>query len=122
MAHFHTTLRRFWMVGIGSQFPIEQAPEEELGRAQNEQGMLGEHERALLLKAYELERLDDIQAASTMLSLLAPTLGLLSLMGFALINADSLPAWLLALVPLAPLPFIAFGALYAHLAQVRGAR
>lgn len=121
MVRFHAILRRFWNSGVESQFPLEQAPEEELGRAQNEQGMLGEHERGLLLKAYELERLDDIQSASTMLALLAPTLGLLSLIGFALVNADSLPAWLLALVPLPPLPFMAYGALYAHLAQVRGA-
>ena len=74
----------------------------------------------MLLKAYEMERLDDLQMASAFLALLAPTLGLLSLMGFALINAASIPKWLIALVPVTPLPFIAFGAMYAQLATVRG--
>lgn len=82
--------------------------------------LTAEEEFEVLLKAYELERLDDVQMASSFIGLLAPTLGLLSLMGFALVNAESIPKWLVALVPIAPLPFIAFGAMYAHLATVRG--
>jgi hypothetical protein len=75
----------------------------------------------VLLKAYELERTDDIQAATTMLTFLTTALGLASLIGFVLLNDSSLPGWVVALSPLPPIPFIAFGALYAHLAQVRGA-
>src|SRR4051794_21273578 len=76
----------------------------------------------VLLKPYELDRADDSQALSAMYTLLAVTVGLMSLIGFALINAkdDNLPGWVIALSPLAPLPFIAFGAIHSYAATMRG--
>ena len=47
-------------------------------------------------------------------------IGLLGVIGFALINADSLPAWIVAMAPIPPLPFVAAGALATHIAQIRG--
>jgi hypothetical protein len=43
-------------------------------------------ELTVLLKSYELERLDDIQAASTLLGFVTVSIGLMSLLGFALVN------------------------------------
>jgi hypothetical protein len=75
-----------------------------------------------LLNAYAAERTDDAQSVSTMFGLLATAVGLLSLIGFALLHAksDALPAWAIALAPLVPLPFVAYGALLTHLSNVRG--
>jgi uncharacterized membrane protein (DUF485 family) len=74
----------------------------------------------VLLKAYELERSDDIQAAASFLTLLTITIALMSLIGFVMVNSESLPGWLVALAPLPPVPLIAFAALYGYLAQIRG--
>jgi hypothetical protein len=74
----------------------------------------------VLLKAYELERLDDIQAGASFLTLLTITIALMSLIGFVMVNSASLPGWLVALAPLPPVPLIAFAALHGHLAQIRG--
>lgn len=112
-------LRRLRLVAFTTRHPVD-AGAGHRAVEEDDQSALSPSDRELLLKAYELERLDDIQAASTFLTLLAPIIGLLSLIGFALINAVSLPKWLIALVPLAPLPFAAYAALYTHLAQVRG--
>jgi hypothetical protein len=74
----------------------------------------------VLLHAYVAERADDTQTVTSMFGLLTAAVSLISLIGFALINHASVPAWLLALAPLAPIPFIAFGALLAHIGQIRG--
>lgn len=47
-------------------------------------------------------------------------IGLISLIGVALINHEVVPSWLIALAPIAPIPFIAFGALIANVARIRG--
>jgi hypothetical protein len=82
-----------------------------------------EEELAVVLKAYELERTDDIHSGYAFLTMLTVSIGLISLIGFALINVDDedLPGWMFLLVPFLPLPFAGLAALYVHLAQVRGA-
>ena len=47
-----------------------------------------------LLQAYAAERTDDAQSVSTMFGLLATAVGLLSVIGFALIHANGLCRWL----------------------------
>jgi hypothetical protein len=73
-----------------------------------------------LLHAYVAERADDTQTVTSVFALLTTTIGLFTVIGFALTHASSLPAWAIALTPLPPIPFIAFGALVAHIAQIRG--
>ncbi len=79
-------------------------------------------QRELLIASYQAERGDETAAFASVLSLLAATIGLLTIMGFALVaaNRHQVPAWLVALIPLPPLPFMAFGALQSMLARVRG--
>jgi ABC-type Na+ efflux pump permease subunit len=55
-----------------------------------------------------------------MFGLLTAAIGLVTIIGFALVNHTSIPSWLIALAPLLPLPFVAFGALLANVAQLRG--
>lgn len=73
-----------------------------------------------LLQAYAAERADDTQAVTSFITLLTTSIGLITLIGFALINHKTVPGWLIALAPLLPLPFAAFGALVTHVAQIRG--
>jgi hypothetical protein len=76
----------------------------------------------VLLKAYEIERTEDSDAWAVSIALVTASVGLMSLVAFALVHAGDgeLPAWLIALLPIPPLPFMAFGALHAHISQVRG--
>jgi hypothetical protein len=74
----------------------------------------------VLLKAYELERADDANTPSVIIALLTTSVGLLSLVGFALVNSSSIKPWIIAVLPLVPFPFIAFGAIFAHLVVFRG--
>jgi hypothetical protein len=74
----------------------------------------------VLLAAYSAERADDSQTVTSMFGLLTAAIGLVTIIGFALVNHDSIPSWLIALAPLLPVPFVAFGALLANVAQLRG--
>jgi hypothetical protein len=73
-----------------------------------------------LLNAYTAERTDDTQTVTSMFGLLTASIGLITLIGFALVNRESVPGWLIALAPTLPIPFIAFGALLTQVAQIRG--
>lgn len=73
-----------------------------------------------LLHAYQAERADDTQAVTTFFGLLTAAIGLMTLIGFALVYREDIPSWLIAVAPVAPIPFVAFGALIAHIAQIRG--
>src|SRR5207249_1484213 len=76
-----------------------------------------------LLRLYEIERAEDAQTLSSITGLLTTAVGLLSLIGSALIvasRAEDFPGWLLALLPFVPFPFIAYGAMYTHVLTVRG--
>jgi hypothetical protein len=73
-----------------------------------------------LLAAYTAERADDTQAVTTFVALLTTSIALLTLIGFALINEERVPGWLIALAPLLPIPFAAYAALVTHIAQIRG--
>jgi hypothetical protein len=74
----------------------------------------------VLLHAYMVERADDTPATASFLSLLAAILGFLTIIGFGLTHASSVPAWAIAVIPVPTIPFIAFGTIIAHAAQVRG--
>jgi hypothetical protein len=73
-----------------------------------------------LLHAYVAERADDTQTVTSIFGLLTTTIGLITLIGFALVNSSSVPGWMIALAPILPMPFIAFGALLTQVAQIRG--
>jgi hypothetical protein len=73
----------------------------------------------VLLKAYELERLEDIQALNVRLVFITTTLGLMSVLGFLIVHG-SLPAWIIAVAPLPPIPFMAYVAPYTMIDVLRG--
>ncbi len=73
----------------------------------------------VLLASYEAERLADSNGPAALIGLLTATIGLSGLVGALLINHGA-PTWLIALAPTAHIPFMAFGALMAHVSQVRG--
>jgi hypothetical protein len=81
-----------------------------------------ERELDVLLHAYAAERADDAEAAGTVVALFATSVGLLTLIGFILIHhkSGSVPGWAIALAPLLPFPFLAYGAMLAHLSNARG--
>jgi hypothetical protein len=84
--------------------------------------MTSDRELDALLHAYAAERADDAQVAGTLVALFATSVGLLSLIGFALFHAKSgsVPGWAIALAPLLPIPFIAYGAMLSYVSNVRG--
>lgn len=75
---------------------------------------------AVLLQAYAAERADDTPTTASFLALVGTILGFLTIIGFALTHASSIPAWAIAVVPVPTIPFIAFGTIVAYAAQVRG--
>jgi len=92
---------------------------------QDEDEKQAEHAKRaqLVLRLYEIERAADSQTLNSITALLTTAVGLLSLIGSALIFAsrtEDFPGWLLALLPFVPFPFIAYGAMYTHVLTVRG--
>ena len=76
---------------------------------------------AILLQAYAAERADDTPTTASFLALVGTVLGFLTIIGFVLTHDSAVPAWAIAVLPVSTIPFIAYGTIVAHVAQIRGA-
>lgn len=65
----------------------------------------------VLLNVYAIERQDDTDSVSIYAVLLSAWLALVGVIGYVLLREVEQPAWLLALLPIAPLPLAGLGAL-----------
>jgi hypothetical protein len=72
-----------------------------------------------LLELYAIERQDDLNSVSVCAVLLSAWLALLGVIGYVLLRGDDMPSWLLAFLPVSPLPLAGLGALLLAAGSVR---
>jgi hypothetical protein len=79
--------------------------------------------RDILWRAYLSERRADAETLGSFVAILATSVGLLSIIGFALLHGKdtaTVPGWVSAFLPAVPLPVLGFASLYSNVLILRG--